>query len=121
MAPDNFIFMPMETTTGRPLYKGKSTLYPLNDLKNKWESGDKKTLYIGKANCLRDRLKAYIKWGYNESGSAHRGGSAIWQIKESYNLLVKWEEHSLPLEYEKELLEKYYKNYSVYPVANWRN
>ena len=103
-------------------YQGKSLLYNESDLIRKYNNGDKTILYIGKAereDGLRKRLQEYIDYGYGKNAS-HRGGRAIWQIKNNKQLGLCWIEVDNSEKIEKQLLTKYKQKYKTFPVANWR-
>lgn len=113
-------FLP--TTTAPETYKGKNLLYDIDILQEKYNSGDKEILYIGKTTCrqgLRNRLGSYIKYGYGQE-VAHRGGRAIWQIKNSGDLTVYYYECEDANGLEQKLLKEYKNKYNVLPVANHR-
>lgn len=50
---------------------------------------DANVVYIGKANDLRTRLKAYARFGAGEP-VAHWGGRLIWQLSDADQLRIAW-------------------------------
>lgn len=98
--------------------------YDVELLQKKYEScRNRKLLYIGKAGGkrgLKQRLRQYVLYGYNES-KIHKGGRAVWQIEDAQELLVEYACVDNPEEAEKLLLGEYkYQNNGVLPLANWR-
>ena len=97
--------------------------YPVTDLLKKFQTGDKKTLYIGKADkasTLRTRVRSLIKYGVMRD-KKHVGGKAIWQIQNPYNLSLRYCTCQNSSEIEKQLLKNYKKAYGEYPLANFRS
>lgn len=98
--------------------------YPVDVLTRKYTScRDKHILYIGKAGGkkgLRQRLRQYMKYGWNEAVN-HKGGRAIWQIQNAGMLLLAYEPCSDCVTREHRLLHDYQvANNDCYPLANWR-
>ncbi|MDR2712107.1 MAG: GIY-YIG nuclease family protein [Clostridiales bacterium] len=92
--------------------------YCIKELEAKFCQSDRQVLYIGKASGkggLKKRIRQYIGMKFN-----HRGGRAIWHIKDSHELLIGYCECENPEEKEKEMLKSYKDKHSVYPVANQR-
>ena len=50
----------------------------------------------------------------------HRGGRAIWQLKNNKKLLIEIEPCEKPREKERQFLIEYYEKYNSYPYANWK-
>jgi len=125
--PDKFIVEILDTTTAPQVYKNKTTLKDKTELINKFKNGNKKLIYIGKAECsngLRKRISDLIKWGYNESvkfREDHYGGRVIWQIKDNKCLLIYWSEDENAQEKEHRELIDYKEKYGVYPLGNWKS
>lgn len=83
--PDNFKMYIRPSTDAIEIYKGRSMLYEVKRLRDKWEiicqgAVDKNIMYIGKADMnnktkrsLRKRVTEYIKYGYGECKN-HRCG-----------------------------------------------
>ena len=83
---------------------------------------DKTVLYIGKANGrggLRQRVLQYVKYGWGTAVN-HKGGRAIWQVKDYPLLLLEYEVCENCEQREHELLAAYKKESGTYPLANWR-
>lgn len=98
---------------------------PARDLNTLWRNWIEETsiLYIGKATNLRNRLKAYIKWGRGKkSALGHKGGRDIWQIQNVDDLLLAWrvEEKENPEIIEKKMLDAFKERFKKYPFANHR-
>lgn len=111
-----------DQTTAITEFGGKSLLYPIDNLKLKFDKTDEKILYIGKAggerNKLRQRIRQYIRYGYKEVQN-HRGGRAIWQIYNNRQLLLGYSACENPETKERELLAWFNEKYDTFPVANW--
>lgn len=69
-------------------FKGKNPTVPLDRMAAEWVPGAQ-VVYIGKADDLRTRLKAYARFGAGEP-VAHWGGRLIWQLADASELLVAW-------------------------------
>lgn len=100
-----------------------AAFYPVEELAQKYMNcQDKGILYIGKANGkhgLRQRIRQYIKYGWNEATN-HKGGRAIWQI-ENFGLLLLEYEPCIDCETQEHfLLNRYRQENKTYPLANWR-
>lgn len=94
-------------------------IYCVEELIEKFNQGDKKTLYIGKAKDLQKRIKQYISYGLNK-GKVHKGGRAIFQIEDYKQLeieLIYTNDYVLE---EKKLQKQYLIDNKVLPLANWR-
>lgn len=76
-------------------------------------------LYIGKADVLRDRLDAYMRFGAGAPIS-HKGGRYIWQVQGSDKLLVAWRQDSQPGRRASRLLADFERQYGSLPFANLR-
>lgn len=79
-------------------------------------------MYIGKANGrggLRQRVLQYVKYGWGTAVN-HKGGRAIWQVKDYPLLLLEYEACENCEQREHELLAAYKKENGTYPLANWR-
>ena len=100
-------------------------------MKAKWETichgeVDKKIIYIGKADKnnkskrhIRKRVTELIRYGYGECDN-HRGGRAIWQLKNNKELLLEVIYRENPREKERELLIDYHNKCGEYPFANFK-
>ena len=114
----------LDTTTAKETYKGKSLLYSKNDLSRKFNSGDKKILYIGctPKGSLMERTKLRAKYSKEKGKDLRaRGGRALWQIKNWENIELNFYYYEIEdcKELEKRLLALYQQQYGVLPVANW--
>jgi len=106
--------------------KDKDNKYSIENLKEKFNKGNGKIVYIGKATSkkggLRKRLGDYIKYAYGKNVS-HRGGRAVWQIQGWEKLKVYWypmHDADAAKDLEAKLQIKYKKNNKTLPLANWR-
>lgn len=85
-------------------FKGKDPTVTLERLSAEWVPNTP-VVYIGKANELFTRLKAYARFGAGEP-VAHWGGRLVWQIADADELLVAWRPGS-DRELEKLLLARF--------------
>jgi hypothetical protein len=74
--------------TGRR-FKGRDPNVPVATLKAKWVAGAH-TVYLGKGEQLRTRLRTYAKFGAGDPKAAHWGGRYVWQLADADKLLVAW-------------------------------
>lgn len=119
--PKGFQVKFINATTAIDVFNGRSMLYPAEELQEKYEQSDKRRLYIGKAageNGLRQRLRQMTQYGWRNATNK-RGGRAIWQIENCYELLVGYHVCENPRIKETEALSKYIEDFGVMPVANW--
>lgn len=118
IAPQKMIIQLENSITNR-----FATPYPVEKLEGKYHSCiEQHILYIGKANGrhgLRQRIRQYVKYGWNEAIN-HKGGRAIWQIKDADMLLLKYECCSNCDDREHQLLKEFKEKNKFYPLANWR-
>lgn len=118
LAPEG-IPIQFEPTSPNPA----APFYPVDVLTQKYAAcQDKQVLYIGKAGGkkgLRQRLKQYMKYGWNKAVN-HKGGRAIWQIPNAGMLLLAYEPCSDCAAREHRLLHDYRTINGCYPLANWR-
>lgn len=114
----------LNTTTAKEIHDGQNLLFSAELLKNKFESGDKRILYIGStpSGTLRKRTKLRASYSKEKIKDIRaRGGRALWQIKnwESIGLNFYYYETDDCRAIENQLLTLYLKEYGVLPVANW--
>lgn len=86
-------------------FKGQDPTVSTDMLQAKWLT-DAQTIYIGKANVARRRLKQFARFGAGDP-IGHWGGRYIWQLADSHDLWVAW--HAIQWaetarEYERRLL-----------------
>lgn len=97
--------------------------YAVSKLQKKYAAcKDKQTVYIGKAtgkNGLRQRILQYVKFGWNEAVN-HKGGRAIWQIKNAGNLRLYYTVCDNADIKEYHLLCDFKEQNGTLPLANWR-
>lgn len=89
----------------------------LQDKYNKTKSS--KVLYIGKAVNLHNRIKQYIKYGLNLANN-HKGGRAIFQIKDYKKLVIEVILCDRCECVEKNMLIGFKENFNELPVANMK-
>lgn len=113
-------FLP-KSAAGR--FKGRNPSVTVSVLRNKWVS-DAAILYFGKAGgnngtTLRKRLHAYMRFGLGEP-VGHWGGTYIWQLCRSRDLLVCWKTTPdvLPRAVEQELIREFEAKFKNLPFAN---
>ena len=124
----------LNTTTAITEYikngKTKNLIYSKSKLLNKLSLCDKGILYVGKAEAkdggLNTRISQLIDYAYGKCDN-HRGGRALWQIKDWENILnLYWCEVENAEKVEKHLLKLHSiehpnkKKGLSYPFANWR-
>ena len=80
-AVDEPVFLERSLGTGKA---GRS--YSVDDLRGRWLTTTP-VVYIGKADRLGDRLRAYAS-----KGGSHSGGRSVWQLLDQDELLVAWVE-----------------------------
>lgn len=123
MAYPDFIFKPKFSTTAISEYKGKSLLYDIRSLTDKYNSirpltgEDRNTLYIGKATDLYQRIRCFVKYAYGEVNK-HRGGRSLWQLDNCHKLLIAYYPCSNPREAERAELERFIYTNGALPFAN---
>jgi hypothetical protein len=88
-------------------------------LRDRWIA-DTPVIYIGKADHLRRRLRAYLDFGAGLPKS-HWGGRYVWQVQGSDALLVAWREDPEPLRREAILLAAFVRQFGALPFANLRH
>ena len=109
-----------ESVGGR--FKGNDPTVPTRTLESKWVENTL-VLYIGKAGprtaTLRSRLLQYVRFGQGQR-IGHWGGRYIWQLRESYDLLVCWKITALdsPRMIEKALMNEFKQAHGKLPFAN---
>ncbi len=131
---DDFVIEVLDKNVGRQTTsKGKPSEYVPEKLRKKVAKvyGTEKpyrtdVIYIGQTNCkggLRERIREYLGFRYDEKTRAHDGGRAAWQIKNSENLIVEYvviDDGRNPEDVEKEMLREFKEKYGDYPLANRR-
>jgi len=89
-------------------FKGQDPTVAVEVLEAKWVP-TAHTVYIGKADVARRRLREFARFGAGHP-VGHRGGRYIWQLVDSDELLVAWRTingESTAREYEKRLLARF--------------
>jgi hypothetical protein len=112
-----------ESPGGR--FKDLDPSYPMRRLQEKWVPGAK-IIYVGKAGparrrTLRKRIDEYLRFGCGAS-IAHRGGRAIWHLKDVMSCRIAWMicDRGNPQTHERRLLLKFASAYGKLPFANFR-
>ena len=100
-------------------FKGKSMLYDVGKLEEKFNNSDQEILYIGRAKNLYTRIKQLIDYGYNGKKN-HRGERVLWQMKNHDKFKLGFLQCENPIFEKKNFLQEYCQEYHVLPVANWR-
>lgn len=106
-----------DRTTGPMFVKGRSMLYPAHKLRVKFESSDRRCLYIGESDNLQHRVALFLQYGRGED-VPHRGGRAIWQITNSHELILAWRLCADHKNVKSKLLSSYWQNFGALPMAN---
>ena len=99
-------------------FKDRDPTVNRSDLEANWVA-DAEVVYIGKANCIRRRLREFAKFGAGQK-IGHWGGRLIWQLEEASRLLVAWKATPDidPLVHEAKLLALFRDEYGKPPFAN---
>ena len=104
-------------------YKGRDPNVSTAKLSANWVA-NAQVLNIGKAggagikSTLRNRIRAYLRFGEGKSVGYH-GGRYIWQLKNSSDLMMCWMvTKSEPRTVEQELIHEFQIQYGVRPFAN---
>ncbi len=118
----------LNTTTAPTIWKGENTVVDKNFLADKFNQGDKITVYIGSAHhakCdgLKSRVAQFIKYGTNHRSkngkpASHNGGCYLWQMENWGDVLLYWFETEDSKVIERKLLNLYLEEYGVLPLAN---
>jgi len=99
-------------------FKGDDPSVPLDRLREKWVRGAQ-TLYIGKADTLRQRIKQLLQFARGLP-VGHWGGRFLWQVEGSSDFQVAWLEHKHPERKEREFLTEFERCFGRLPFANLR-
>ena len=99
-------------------FKGNDPTVPHDHLVANWVEAAE-VVYIGKASNLRRRLREFAKFGAGQK-IGHWGGRLIWQLEESFGLLVAWKETPRldPAVVEANLIAEFRAAYGQPPFAN---
>ncbi|MBO4807542.1 MAG: hypothetical protein J5537_00765 [Lachnospiraceae bacterium] len=136
--PRDYVFKILPKSEGRQYTsKGKSSEYTgkkLLQLQKKVETvygkpGCYKSniLYIGQTSHkvgLRERLREYIGFRYEEDTKPHDGGRAIWQLEGNEDFIVEIEPCGAtdqPEAIEHKLILHFKAMFGEYPFANWKS
>lgn len=123
---DKIKFGEYKTVNGEPFCpvagNKKIILKSPNELQTIFENNNSETLYIGKADNLRQRIKQLVNMAFG--GTAHRGGIDLWAINDYEKYLqIEWSRlgdfTNGPAAVEKELLNEFKEKHNGnLPVAN---
>src|SRR4051794_680858 len=97
-------------------FKASDPTVAVDELAAKWLE-DVATLYIGRANNLRGRIKLLARYGHGEPG-AHRGGRYLWQLADHNDFRVAWKLDGDPVRAETDLLDEFEAAFGRLPFAN---
>ncbi len=106
-------------------FKDKDPNVSISELKNNWVENTN-IVYIGKAggtgskSTLQKRIGQYLRFGQG-GNVGHYGGRYIWQLKDSYELIVCWKTLSLeePRQVESQMITDFKKAHNgKLPFAN---
>lgn len=97
-------------------FKDKDPTVPADVLRGRWHAGTP-ILYVGKADSLRARIRALVRFAAGEP-VGHWGGRYLWQVEGSETFLVGWRENDNPRELERELLADFAAHFGSLPFAN---
>lgn len=103
-------------TSGGGWFKEKDPTVPAEVLRGKWHVGTP-ILYVGKADSLRARIRALVRFAAGEP-VGHWGGRYLWQVEGSQTFLVGWREGDDPRELERQLLADFAAHFGGLPFAN---
>jgi hypothetical protein len=106
-----------ENPAGR--FKRRNPTVSLAVLKSKWINKSD-TIYIGKGNNLRRRIKQFMDFGAGRP-VGHWGGRYTWQVAHAEEMLIAWKPSSEGLEardLESELLRRFAVEFGSLPFAN---
>jgi hypothetical protein len=100
-------------------FKGRNPTVTIPELQAKWVAGVE-TIYIGKANDLRKRLRQYRDFGAGRP-VGHWGGRYIWQLADASQLHVCWKPTlGAPETTEFQMLRTFAQQHGTLPFANLR-
>jgi hypothetical protein len=74
-------------------------------------------LYFGKANSLRQRIRALVRFAGGDP-VGHWGGRYLWQVAGSSDFLIAWRESDAPRALEADLLADFTAHFGELPFAN---
>lgn len=92
-------------------------------LVRKWEAiisrASTDVVYVGKGNCLRERVRLLAMFGVGRRGN-HEGGEWMWQINgiEAAEVVLITCPERKQVAFENSFLQRFEKNHGAYPLAN---
>lgn len=145
LLPNGFQIEVLEETEGLVRYRKwdkkkkdyvmKESRYDTKDLIKRviqyQTNSDNNVIYIGSAVNLRERIRAFIDFRFDDIQNFHyhSGGRSVWQIKNNIDLLVAWKtvevpEGSIAKDYvrmiERQEIDNHIEKYGCKPFANRR-
>lgn len=121
LAHPDFRYDYFSLTEGVKFYDGKETSKGIDYLQHIGEihkASGSHVLYIGSAKNLQERLKQFLKWGYDLPGSPHSGGKMLWQIKDNKKFRVAYMLSNEPERDESVMIDQHVIEYHCFPFAN---
>lgn len=97
-------------------FKEKDPTVPVELLRGRWHDRTP-ILYFGKADSLRERIRALVRFGAGKP-VGHWGGRYLWQLEGCEAFLVAWREVAGPREVERDLLADFAAHFGGFPFAN---
>jgi hypothetical protein len=102
--------------SGAGWWKKKDPTVSLERLQRNWVDGAE-TLYIGKANCLCERVGLLLDFGGGQD-VMHYGGRLLWQGERYEELQVAWREEDCFAGLETRLIDEFLEHFGRLPFAN---
>ena len=122
-APGVYVVLRLATTTptfrarsAGGWFKGKDPTVDPKILEARWRS-ETPTLYVGKADSLRPRVNALLRFGAGEP-VGHWGGRYLWQVVDCESFLVGWRPEQEARAVESRLLSGFVDRFGTLPFAN---
>ncbi|MBD5176936.1 MAG: hypothetical protein HDT05_05960 [Bacteroidales bacterium] len=110
----------LEKGTGG-FFKGKDPNVSIERLTENYVAASK-TLYIGKATSLRERVRALLRFGAGVA-VGHWGGRFLWQLADSDELIVAWKKTPgyVPRDIEAQMIQDFVSIHGKRPFANLKD
>lgn len=110
----------LEKGTGG-FFKGKDPNVSIERLTENYVAASK-TLYIGKATSLRERVRALLRFGAGVA-VGHWGGRFLWQLADSDELIVAWKKTPgyEPRDIEAKMIQDFVSIHGKRPFANLKD
>lgn len=104
--------------SGGGWWKNKNPTVALERLEREWVEGAR-TVYIGKAKCLRERVRELLEFA-DGLPVRHWGGRLLWQLERCEDLLLCWRETDDYAGTETDLIADFVAHFGRFPFANLR-